>query len=98
LRTSVAGTAGGFVANPEGNTGSSTIWNVPVTLSGPSTVPVTVDRKTFDLVANPSVALSGSDHVAAAGREWGLVQLADPTFTKVTGGLFGFGLYIIDDD
>lgn len=120
-------TAGGFVANPEGDSGTTT-WELPVTLSSPATVPVTVDYAAYDIAANPLVAHPGVDYTLPNGSlvfapgetsktiavevigdtideppllygEWGLVQLSDPTFTRITGGLFGLGVFaIIDDD
>jgi Calx-beta domain len=57
---------GGFVASPEGDSGS-TIWNLPVTLSSPAGVPVTVDWSTLDIASNPLVAHPGSDYVADSG-------------------------------
>ena len=56
----------GVLVNPEGDTGS-TFWDMPVTLSGPSTVPITLDWATGDIPANPNVAHPGSDFVAASG-------------------------------
>lgn len=58
--------AGVGVANPEGDTGSQII-GVPVTMSEPAPVTVTVDWATLDVPANPSIAHPGSDYVAASG-------------------------------
>lgn len=57
---------GGFVANPEGDAGPTT-WNLPVTLSAPAGVPVSVDYSTLDIPTNPQVAHPGSDYVATSG-------------------------------
>ena len=59
-------TAGTFVANPEGDDGP-TIWELPVTLSNPSAVPVTVDWTTLDVPTNPAVAHPGSDYTGGSG-------------------------------
>jgi hypothetical protein len=57
----------GFVASPEGDTGSSAVWNLPVTMSAPAGVAVTVDWNTLDIASNPLVAHPGSDYVDASG-------------------------------
>ncbi|NNE73074.1 MAG: hypothetical protein HKN26_05370 [Acidimicrobiales bacterium] len=50
----------------EGDTGSVFV-DVPVTLDAPAADPVTVDWVTVDFPANPTIALSGEDYVAASG-------------------------------
>lgn len=57
---------GGFVANPEGDTGS-TIYQMPVSLSQAEDVPVTVDWNTVDAAANPLIAQAGTDFVSNSG-------------------------------
>ncbi len=59
-------TPGGFVASPEGDSGSTT-WNLPVTLSAPAGVEVSIDWNTLDIPTNPSIAHPGSDYVDASG-------------------------------
>ncbi len=49
----------------EGDSGS-TSWDLPVTLSNPSDVPVSIDWATVDTLTNP-LAHAGSDFVAASG-------------------------------
>ncbi|MET0903267.1 MAG: Calx-beta domain-containing protein, partial [Acidimicrobiales bacterium] len=49
----------------EGDSGS-TFWDLPVTLSAPSTVPVSIDWATVNTSTAPQ-AQSGSDFVAASG-------------------------------
>ena len=59
-------TPGAVAISPEGDSGS-TIWNLPVRLSNPSAVPVTIDWATADVATNPSVAHPGSDFAADSG-------------------------------
>lgn len=56
---------GGFVAT-EGDRGT-TSYDLPITLSAPAGVPVSIDWATEDLPTNPRVAHPGSDFVAASG-------------------------------
>ena len=56
----------GFLARPEGDTGSQ-VYDLPVSLSHPATVPVTIDWATVDTSADPRVAEAGTDFVSAAG-------------------------------
>lgn len=59
-------TPGGVVANPEGDSGTST-WQLPITLSAPSGREITVDWAIIDVPSNPMVAHPGTDLVAASG-------------------------------
>ena len=52
----------GVLVNPEGDTGS-TIHNIVVQLSHPSSTPITADYASLDIPANPTIAASGSDYV-----------------------------------
>ncbi|NNE73076.1 MAG: hypothetical protein HKN26_05380 [Acidimicrobiales bacterium] len=56
----------GVVVNPEGDTGSQ-IVDVYVELDKPAVSPITIDWTTVDLPANPAVAISGADYIAASG-------------------------------
>jgi hypothetical protein len=57
---------GGFLADPEGDSGSR-VYDLPVYLSNPETVPVTIDWATVDTSANSRVAQAGTDFVSATG-------------------------------
>ena len=59
-------TAGVTFLNPEGASGTSAFINLPLTLSAPSTVPITVDWATFDFLSNPTIAIGGLDYTAVA--------------------------------
>jgi hypothetical protein len=59
-------TPGGFAVASEGDTGS-VVYDLPVRLSNPLTVPVTIDWATVDTSADPRVAQAGTDFVSATG-------------------------------
>lgn len=56
----------GATSVSEGDSGS-TVVQLPVQLSAPAPSPVTIDWATIDVPANPQVAASGADYVAASG-------------------------------
>jgi hypothetical protein len=59
-------TPGGFAVASEGDTGS-VVYDLPVRLSNPLTVPVSIDWATVDTSADPRVAQAGTDFVSATG-------------------------------
>lgn len=60
-------TPGGFLASPEGSSGTTEVYDLPVYLSDPTTVPVTVEWATVDSHADSRIAQAGTDFVAASG-------------------------------